>query len=984
MNTIYRLVWNRAKQCWMAAAEIASSHGPRSAAVRGGAGLSLLAVNLLSYAAPPLPPPTATPVGSNTRSYVAPNGVTVVDIATTNSAGISNNSYTQYNVNSAGLVLNNGNTTAATRQSNLAGAVYGNINLTSEARLIINQVVSTNLSTLAGFTEVLGRTADIVVVNPNGITCSGCGFINTDRVTLTTGLPVMSANGGLSGFNVTGGDIAITGTGLNGSAQQILDLLSRSVNISGQINVPNLGIYVGPNRWDYDSRAVTGSTTPSGAAPTWSIDTAALGGMYTNAIFMTSTEAGAGVRMLGNAAASSGGFTITSSGLVQIKTKVSATGNMDIKAQGAGSAVQVTDASVSAGQNLTIIGNAGVTLTGGTLTAGGNMAVTGAMLTDTANSFSQANNNQRYAGGTSTLTITGAGSLNGTQWGSAGNFQGSFADLSIGNQGATLYGSANLQLSATGGNLSLATAQIKTTGNLLLNASAALSTSAGGTQGLQSMGGNVSITTGGALTNAGSISSDVGSATLRSGGLTNSGKLHSGAAMQIADASGGSSATFSNTGSGEVISDSSLSLLATAVTNASGARIQAVGNSAVTAASLTNSGTWILSSANATPGDTVNVTGALTGDGVIQSGRNVQLTVGSASVNGKLLSTGTLGISSPGAFTLYSGGVTQSGGKMTLAAATITNGGTLQSQGDMYLSPGSGALTNNGSILATGDLTEVGQNATRVNVTNNGTFQGGTVSITADVLAIAADKAVQSQGDMTLDVNTLTFSDSKSRIVAAQSGTGTGRITVNTALSLAAGIYSLNNLEVTSQGLTVTDKGGISAVNNLAIVSVGNVSNSGSLYGGGTLEVTTRLGVGNTITNVGSASGAVGTINAGGNISLTADTIVNQSTIQGSANTTLTATTIRNNVSGGDTRTWAGPFNLTTVQTANTPKGYNGCGCVDQYEDWSWKQTWNTKQTYAGGATTLADFKPQIITGGTLTLNFNNATNMAGLLLPIR
>ncbi len=31
----------------------------------------------------------------------------------------------------------------------------------------------------------------MIVANPHGITCQGCGFINTPRATLTTGKPIM-------------------------------------------------------------------------------------------------------------------------------------------------------------------------------------------------------------------------------------------------------------------------------------------------------------------------------------------------------------------------------------------------------------------------------------------------------------------------------------------------------------------------------------------------------------------------------------------------------------------------------------------------------------------------------------------------------------------------------------------------------------------------------------------------------------------------
>ena len=62
------------------------------------------------------------------------------------------------------------------------------------------------------YTEVAGRSAAVIVANPHGITCDGCGFINTPRVTLSTGTPVIE-NGRLQRFDVNGGQIAIEGAG---------------------------------------------------------------------------------------------------------------------------------------------------------------------------------------------------------------------------------------------------------------------------------------------------------------------------------------------------------------------------------------------------------------------------------------------------------------------------------------------------------------------------------------------------------------------------------------------------------------------------------------------------------------------------------------------------------------------------------------------------------------------------------------------------
>lgn len=115
-------------------------------------------------------------------------------IAPANGSGVSHNLFTQLNAGSAGVVLNNAVTAG---NSQLAGAIGGNVlfggNPAAQARLIVNEVTSTAASTLAGGIEVYGTRADVVIANPNGITCNGCGFINTGRASLVSGRPLVGS-----------------------------------------------------------------------------------------------------------------------------------------------------------------------------------------------------------------------------------------------------------------------------------------------------------------------------------------------------------------------------------------------------------------------------------------------------------------------------------------------------------------------------------------------------------------------------------------------------------------------------------------------------------------------------------------------------------------------------------------------------------------------------------------------------------------------
>ena len=242
-------------------------------------------------------------------------GLPLVQIATPSAAGVSHNQYSQFNVDPVGLILNNSQTNVLTQQ---AGYVSANQNLVNgAARVILNEVTSTNRSQLNGYIEVAGQQAETIVANPNGITCNGCGFINTSRGVLTTGTPVMGAGGSLDAFRVTGGDIQIGSAGLNGSSLSQLDLIARSVQVNGQLWATNLNAITGANLANYNTLGVQ-LIQGTGTKPTVGIDVALLGGMYANKIRLIGTEAGVGVNSLGNISAQAGDFALDNQGQITL------------------------------------------------------------------------------------------------------------------------------------------------------------------------------------------------------------------------------------------------------------------------------------------------------------------------------------------------------------------------------------------------------------------------------------------------------------------------------------------------------------------------------------------------------------------------------------------------------------------------------------------------------------------------------------------
>ncbi|MDO1742093.1 filamentous hemagglutinin N-terminal domain-containing protein, partial [Escherichia coli] len=80
---------------------------------------------------------------------------------------------------------------------------------------IINEVTGGNRSLLQCYTEVACKASNVIVAHPYRITCDGCGFINTPHATLTTGNPVMNADGSLQALAVSEGSITINGASLD-------------------------------------------------------------------------------------------------------------------------------------------------------------------------------------------------------------------------------------------------------------------------------------------------------------------------------------------------------------------------------------------------------------------------------------------------------------------------------------------------------------------------------------------------------------------------------------------------------------------------------------------------------------------------------------------------------------------------------------------------------------------------------------------------
>ena len=239
------------------------------------------------------------PASIGTRATKTASGVDQLDIATPNKNGTSYNSLKELQVSEQGLILNNNKDIVVNTKT--AGYVARNRNLdnSAAANLIITEVTGKNRTNINGTVEVAGKRADLVMANRNGIYVNGGNFLNTDRVTLTTGSLQMK-NGDLVGIDVSQGQIGIGGKGLDALGLTELELLGKTIDIAGIIKTSKetrLLVSAGGQIYEYKTKEVKSKgETYEGIA----IDGKAVGSMYAGKIDIISNDKGAGVNTKGD------------------------------------------------------------------------------------------------------------------------------------------------------------------------------------------------------------------------------------------------------------------------------------------------------------------------------------------------------------------------------------------------------------------------------------------------------------------------------------------------------------------------------------------------------------------------------------------------------------------------------------------------------------------------------------------------------------
>ncbi|EKY3246083.1 hemagglutinin repeat-containing protein [Cronobacter dublinensis] len=846
--------------------------------------LSYLIISLLVWQ--PVAPAFAaamTPTGPTGMDKAA-NGVPVVNIARPNAAGISHNQFKDYNVGKEGVILNNA--TGQMNQTQLGGIIQNNPNLRAgqEARGIINEVTGGSRSQLNGYTEVAGKAANVMVANPYGITCNGCGFINTPNVTLTTGKPTFDAAGNLATLDVTRGTITVEGKGLDASQSDALSIISRATEVNAAIHARDLNVTVGANRV-----GASGSRTAiagEGPAPVVAVDTGALGGMYANRIRLVSGDKGVGVN-LGNLNARQGDITLDASGRLAVKNSL-ASGTLTAKGDNVtlsgehktGGALAVSsrgdvalrDASLASDGAITLAADGTLSSAASTLTSGQSQTLKGKTVTLDNATRVDARNDVTLNGGAlenqAQISAGGSAQLSGERLTNSGQIA---AKGRLETRATRLTNSGTLQ----GNGVNVESDAVTNTGTLQSGADLTLNAATLDQQGTLSARGDAALTARDSLNNraSGNILTD-GALTVNAGTLTQNGTLSGTKGIQARTqrTTSGKGALTTSQGdirldatqdadlNGQTMAAGNLTLTGDAVTTQQGAQLQSGRDLSITARDATLNGTQAakgaldmtaqrlshggksdaaatrvtaeesLANSGTLLGDALTLRGKhITNSGLLQGDRALSLTADRLdNLNGgTLYSAASLSLDLPA---LTNQGLITTDGDLTLRGGHITNGGLLQSQHALEVAAGQLDNLSGGTLYGADGL-----RLTLPTLSNQGLIStNGDLTLHGQDLANGGEiNGVNVRGDLaTLDNRGRLLADNAMTLSAA---------TLNNDGTLAARQLTLTADRLHNLGLAQGD--------NALNVTAGDTENQGALRTGGTLDLQ-----GETLTNRGELS----------------------------------------------------------------------------------------------------------------------------------
>jgi filamentous hemagglutinin len=777
------------------------------------------------------------------------NGVVQVNIQTPSQAGVSRNTYTQFDVTRGGAVLNNSRTAV---QTQIGGWVQANPwLLQGPARVILNEVNSSNPSQLRGYLEVAGQRAEVVIANPSGIDVDGAGFINASRVTLTTGVPRLQ-DGNLEGIAVQQGSISVTGQGLDAGQTDYAGILARAVIVNANIWAKELRIVTGANQID-----ATAAATPvagSGSAPNFALDVAQLGGMYAGQITLVGTEAGVGVRNAGTIAATSGNLVLNANGWLTNSGTILASApktGVDIEAAGditnSGTLYAAGDINVTSRGDIASTGLIAAQYDATVLGAGATSRIDGGSGAIFASGLMA--DGTMLGTGDLSLRATTSVSHHGTALGGAAlRVSGSELDLSH----ATLTGD-QINAVASTANLDASGAAITAKGLLVLNSAKTLDTHAAKLVAEQlRIGAQDWSNVGGEVLQSGSGDTDI-TLTDGSGTLDNtSGRI----AVNSANLTLGAGRLVNTDGRIEHASTGTLAIRAQTIDDQRGTII---GNGAldISAGSFDHrDATTSASQVNIAAGSLDNEGGHIAqvgaGRGAITVSGHLDNSSGTIESNGNAsVNTGTLD-NSGGRITAIGSAIVRADARLNNASGLVAAGMDLAIQGGS-IDNSHGTLQAQGgdATLRVSDLNNVGGNvfaARRLDtvasdVVNTGTLYAGADQNLTVSGAVTSSGVIAAQGNTTVSAHSLSIG-AGGLLGAGVSMDGTlaqnGDLSITTTDTLAAHGQNLAAGQSSLQGAAVDLSGSQTAGASIALrASTGDVSTSGATVAtAGTLAIT--------------------------------------------------------------------------------------------------------------------------------------------------
>ncbi|WP_413185200.1 hemagglutinin repeat-containing protein [Paraburkholderia sacchari] len=879
-NTSYRLVFSRIRGMLVAVEETATAAGKETGqtcldAQQTTVHRALFMLRQIAFAAcalfgalPLSSVAQIVPGGANApQVQQTPNGLPLVQANRPGAAGVSLNTYGQFDVGRPGAIVNNASTGVQTQQAGYVGA-NPNYAPGQAARIIVNQVNSANPSQIRGYVEIAGPKAQLVIANPSGIVVDGGGFVNTSRAILTTGTPLLDANGALTGYKTTRGNIVVQGEGFNGANIDQVDLISRAVQVNAAIYANSLNVVAGAAQVNHDTLAAT-PIAGDGAPSPVSIDVSHLGGMYSGKILLTSNEHGVGVGNAGVISAQAGDLTLSVDGKLTLTGKTSARGNISATASGG-----IENSGTIYAQKVLSASTGGALANTGTIAAqqdvkldAGSVASTGALAAG--------------VGGDGTVTQTGNLSVNASgllaangQNIAGGNvaLSGASADLSGSNTSA----SGNIGVAASKGDTNLKGATVTTSGMLTTHTGGKLTTdsaslSSGGAQthkagALSNVKGEfVSAATldtkvSGAAVNTGGVMQSAGKQNFSAGSLDNT-------AGSILSLNGdglnlGVTGAFINGLKSVIGSNGNVSISSYTFTNAG--QVNALKNSVLKAWGITNSGSMLAGGAlTASATDVLKNSGTLSATTTTVSGTRIDNSQGD--INGVAVSVkstgnlvnqaGRIAQSGTGAQTVSAGGTldNSNGGKIATnandlaidAGVLVNDSGAVHHAGTgrLAITAASDLLNRSGQIATNGSLTEQA-----ANVDNSGG------SMTAQAAAqVAATGGIANRDGLIYGHDSLTASSSGDMDNTGGAAQTAGDLAMNVGGTL------------TNQNGAVTANGAHGKVN----VNAGAINNTS-----GTM---TNAGDGATAIAAGDIRNSAGVMGGNGDVTLSGNTLENDS-----------------------------------------------------------------------------------------------------------